>query len=154
MGCRTLSALVSAAASLPPSMTLLFSGSFLTYFFFLISLSLCHFYPVLTIFSQRHHIYDSEAQLCPVVGCFGASWIPLCQHGAAPVSSLRAQSCSSSLSTPGHSHTTQPPTSQDPAITSRQHYTQGTDLSALLCVILPLCLSWSLCQERQVEGMK
>lgn len=58
------------------------------------------------------------------------------------------------LSTPGHSHTTRPPTSQDPAITSRHQYTQGMDLSALLCVILPLCLSWSLCQERQVEGIK
>lgn len=58
------------------------------------------------------------------------------------------------LSTPGHSHTTRPPASQDPAITSRHQYTQGMDLSALLCVILPLCLSWSLCQERQVEGIK
>lgn len=95
-----------------PWMTLRFSESFLTCFFrsgFSFSLT---FLPFLKNISPRNHIYDCESQLHAMSGGFGANWIPLCQHGIAPASSLRGQSCCSSLSTPGHSHPMQSPTCQ------------------------------------------
>lgn len=138
MGCRALPALVSAAVSLLPSTTLLFSELFLTYFFsphFSFSLP---FLPFLKyIFPEAPYIQLWVPAVSSVKMVWGQLDPPVsARYSPSP---FRGQSCCPSLSTPGPSHPIQSPTCQDSVITSRQHYMQGTDLSALLCMLY--CLS-------------
>lgn len=109
MICRALSALVSAADSMNDFAVL----RVISHLFFRSDFSFSlTFLPFLKNIFPRSHIYDCESQLHAMSRGFGANWIPLCQHGIAPASSLRGQFCSSSLSTPGHSHPMQSPTCQ------------------------------------------